>query len=61
MPDQVVATQAASAASPARASKGTVVLAIGLPGSGKSSWFKRHNIRPLSSDRLLELLFDDAQ
>jgi len=46
---------------PARASKGTVVLAIGLPGSGKSSWFKRHNIRPLSSDLLRELLFDDAE
>ncbi|MFZ0796266.1 MAG: AAA family ATPase [Terriglobales bacterium] len=64
MPDQVVATQAASAgaaAAPARASKGTVVLAIGLPGSGKSSWFKRHNIHPLSSDLLRELLFDDAQ
>jgi predicted kinase len=44
-----------------RASKGTVVLAIGLPGSGKSSWFKRHNIHPLSSDLLRELLFDDAQ
>ncbi len=36
-------------------------MAIGLPGSGKSSWFKRHNIRPLSSDLLRELLFDDAQ
>jgi len=46
---------------PVAASKGTVVLAIGLPGSGKSSWFKRHNIRPLSSDMLRELLFDDAQ
>ncbi|MBI1740780.1 MAG: AAA family ATPase [Acidobacteriales bacterium] len=46
---------------PAPASKGTVVLAIGLPGSGKSSWFKRHNIRPLSSDLLRELLFDDSQ
>jgi predicted kinase len=47
---------------PARAaSKGVVVLAIGLPGSGKSSWFKRHNIRPLSSDLLRELLFDDAE
>ena len=51
------------AAAPASApsSKGMVVLAIGLPGSGKSSWFKRHNIRPLSSDLLRELLFDDAQ
>jgi predicted kinase len=48
-------------AKPAQPSKGTVVLAIGLPGSGKSSWFKRHNIRPLSSDLLRELLFDDAQ
>jgi predicted kinase len=35
------------------------VLAIGLPGSGKSSWFKRHNINPLSSDTLRQLLFDD--
>jgi len=52
---------AAVTPAPARASKGTVVLAIGLPGSGKSSWFKRHNIHPLSSDLLRELLFDDAQ
>jgi len=35
------------------------VLAIGLPGSGKSSWFKRHKITPLSSDLLRALLFDD--
>ncbi|HZQ68551.1 MAG TPA: AAA family ATPase [Terriglobales bacterium] len=52
----------ATAARPAtpRAPKGVVVLAIGLPGSGKSSWFKRHNITPLSSDLLRKLLFDDA-
>ena len=55
------AMPSATAPPPARASKGTVVLAIGLPGSGKSSWFKRHNIHPLSSDLLRELLFDDAQ
>jgi len=57
-----VQTSGAAAATPAvapRASKGTVVLAIGLPGSGKSSWFKRHNITPLSSDMLRSLLFDD--
>jgi predicted kinase len=42
------------------ASKGLVVLAIGLPGSGKSSWFKRHNITPLSSDTVRQMLFDDA-
>jgi predicted kinase len=43
----------------ARAPKGAVVLAIGLPGSGKSSWFKRHNITALSSDLLRALLFDN--
>jgi predicted kinase len=48
-------------AAPTRPPKGAVVLAIGLPGSGKSSWFKRHNITPLSSDLLRMLLFDDAQ
>ena len=38
-----------------------MVLAIGLPGSGKSSWFKRNNITPLSSDMVRLLLFDDSQ
>ena len=45
--------------SPKGVVKGTVILAIGLPGSGKSAWFKRHNITPLSSDMLRALLFDD--
>src|SRR5437868_9998513 len=49
-----------SRAAAPRAPKGVVVLAIGLPGSGKSSWFKRHNITPLSSDLLRQLLFDDS-
>ncbi len=35
------------------------MLAIGLPGSGKSSWFKRHTLVPLSSDMLRAILFDD--
>jgi predicted kinase len=63
-PASTVSNASATAGVPApapQASKGMVVLAIGLPGSGKSSWFKRHNIRPLSSDLLRELLFDDAQ
>jgi len=53
----------AVAAAPAstRAPKGVVVLAIGLPGSGKSSWFKRNNIVPLSSDMMRSLLFDDVR
>ncbi|HTW30089.1 MAG TPA: AAA family ATPase [Candidatus Sulfotelmatobacter sp.] len=46
---------------PARPPKGIVVLAIGLPGSGKSSWFKRHNVVPLSSDTVRSLLFDDVR
>ena len=53
---------AAAKASPTvapRVPKGSVILAIGLPGSGKSSWFKRHKITPLSSDMLRTLLFDD--
>ena len=36
------------------------MLAIGLPGSGKSTWFKRHSVVPLSSDLLRTILFDDV-
>jgi len=56
--DQAANVPAAPPAAP-RPPKGTVILAIGLPGSGKSSWFKRHQITPLSSDLLRALLFDD--
>jgi len=55
------AIPAAVPASQARPPKGIVVLAIGLPGSGKSSWFKRHNVVPLSSDMVRSLLFDDVR
>jgi predicted kinase len=52
---------AAIPAASVRPPKGIVVLAIGLPGSGKSSWFKRHNVVPLSSDMVRSLLFDDVR
>jgi predicted kinase len=54
-------TSNAIPAAPPRPPKGAVILAIGLPGSGKSSWFKRNGITPLSSDMVRMLLFDDAQ
>jgi predicted kinase len=43
------------------APKGFVVLAIGLPGSGKTTWFGRRGITPLSSDLLRNILFDDVE
>jgi predicted kinase len=58
---RVPAIPVAVPAAPARPPKGIVVLAIGLPGSGKSSWFKRHDIVPLSSDMVRSLLFDDVR
>lgn len=41
-------------------SKGRIILAVGLPGSGKSTYFAKRGIHPLSSDTLRLWLLDDA-
>ena len=58
---QASASPAVVPAAAPRPPKGIVVLAIGLPGSGKSSWFKRNKVVPLSSDMVRALLFDDVR
>jgi predicted kinase len=35
------------------------VIAVGLPGSGKSTWFQQHNVNPISSDAIRRQLIDD--
>ena len=37
-----------------------IVIAIGLPGAGKSTWFRKRSIQPISSDDLRVLLADDV-
>jgi predicted kinase len=39
--------------------KQQIILAVGLPGSGKSTYFRKRGIQPLSSDTLRGWLLDD--
>jgi predicted kinase len=57
----VPAPEAQAAERSPQAPKGYVVLAIGMPGSGKTTWMRRRGVTPLSSDLLRNILFDDVE
>ena len=42
-----------------KGTRGTIILAVGLPGSGKSTYFAQRGLHPLSSDTLRLWLLDD--
>jgi predicted kinase len=58
-PDSLATPPAGPEAVSPKSPRGYVVLTIGLPGSGKTTWYKRRGVTPLSSDMLRNILFDD--
>jgi predicted kinase len=58
-PESLATPPAEPVAVSPRSPRGYVVLTIGLPGSGKTTWYKRRGVTPLSSDMLRTILFDD--
>ncbi len=58
-PDSVGTPPAEPVAVSPKSPRGYVVLTIGLPGSGKTTWYKRRGVSPLSSEMLRTILFDD--
>jgi predicted kinase len=58
-PESLATPPPEATATAVKGARGFVVLTIGLPGSGKTTWFKRRGVTPLSSDLLRTLLFDD--